>query len=190
MSGNLLSHEEKYVPLLFWVKTFFSKPCPPAPLDIFLWFDPLVPSSNEKTHNKTGRRCYSSGTSFGTIMGPQLPYFAFSLLPTSQASMSGRKRHSLGGRDVRMVLDVLVSVTTDGTKKEKAAITLCTLCGYLQQMMFSKLLYVNPSWWALIECWVTGMVMIFPLPQLNECDFDWQIKCWVAATRVHFSTTF
>lgn len=82
-------------------------------------------------------------------MGPQLPYFAFSLLPITQASISGRKRHSLGGRDVRMVVEVLVSVTTDSTKKRKAALT---LCGYLQQMMFSKLLYVNPSWWALIEC--------------------------------------
>lgn len=52
--GNWLSHEEKYVPLLLWVKTFFSKPSPPAPLDIFLWLDPLVPSGNEKTQGKTG----------------------------------------------------------------------------------------------------------------------------------------
>lgn len=53
-NGNLLSHEEKYVPLLLWVKAFFSKPSPPAPLDIFLWLDPLVPSGNEKTQGKTG----------------------------------------------------------------------------------------------------------------------------------------
>lgn len=73
--------------------------------------------------------------------------------------MTGRERSSLGGREVRMDVEVTVSLTTDGMKKENAVIALCRLL---------ITLHAAAKWGLLIGVLSSWYGDDFSL--INECD--------------------
>lgn len=75
--------------------------------------------------------------------------------------MTGRERRSLGGREVRTDVEVTVSLTTDGMKKENAVIGLCRL-------LITTTLHAAAKWGLLIGVLSSWYGDDFSL--INECD--------------------
>lgn len=123
--------------------------------DLIRWF----PLATRRHKAKQGRRSYSSGASFITIMATVIT--AHGVLVRWQwvesVAVVVAGTHSLGGRDVRTVLEVMVSVTTNGTSKKK-------LYSTHSKQVFSAcfvFLFVNKNnWYAMLHkhCSIFGML--------------------------------